>query len=190
MNPCWCHQRGIWLPWPRFTNCCKICGSKHRKIQSMWCVVEISADLNILSFPDDHKESIPVLVRSQNVPNKYNYWLFLHESAENWNSWGISRSWQAMQHCRDSSPAHFWKQWEDGCMAARLCKSIFSFVAEMLTFHLQMKKLRSARRSVRNVEVTSACTRWSALSLFSRDKRVHTAWFGVPSKNILRPAFC
>lgn len=75
-------------------------------------------------------------------------------------------------------------------MAARLCKSIFSFVAEMLTFHLQMKKLRSARRSVRNVEVTSARTRWSAASLFSRDKRVHTAWFGAPSKNILLPAFC
>ena len=144
VNPYWWHQSGIWLPWPRFTYCCKICGSKHTKIPSMWCVGEISADLNILSFPNDLKKSIPLLIRSQNIPNKYNCWLFLHESAENWNSWGISRSWQAMQHCRDSSPAHFWKQWEDGCMAARLCKSIFSFVAEMLTFHLQMKTLRSA----------------------------------------------
>lgn len=41
-----------------------------------------------------------------------------------WNSWGISGSWQAMRHSRDSTTAHFWKQWEDRCVAARLCKRI------------------------------------------------------------------
>lgn len=54
-------------------------------------MVEISADLNILSFPDDHKESIPVLVRSQNVPNKYNYWLFLHETGIHGESPGLGK---------------------------------------------------------------------------------------------------
>lgn len=73
-------------------------------------------------------------LRAINIPVLFGFFLSFYWVGR-WE-WGrISGLWQ---HCRDSTAAHFWKQQDDKCAAARLWTS--SIVAQMLLAFLLYKR--------------------------------------------------